>query len=52
MGYDGLGIILVELRNDGSQVTLPVEPQVPINYQYERMILRVANEYDLRFRSA
>jgi hypothetical protein len=52
VGYDGLGIILVELRNDGSPVTLPNEPQVPVNYQYERMILRVANEYDVRFRNA
>jgi hypothetical protein len=52
VGYDGLGIILVELRNDGSPVTLPTAPQVPVNYQYERMILRVANEYDVRFRNA
>jgi len=52
VGYDGLGIILVDLRNDGSPVTLAEEPAVPINYQYERMILRVAGEYDVRFRNA
>ncbi len=52
VGYDGLGIILVDLRNDGSPVTLAAQPAVPLNYQYDRMILRVANEYDVRFRNA
>jgi hypothetical protein len=52
IGYDGLGIILVELKNDGSPVTLAAQPPIPMNYQYERMILRVANEYDVRFRNA
>jgi hypothetical protein len=33
-------------------VTLATRPPVPINYQYERMVLRVANEYDVRFRNA
>jgi hypothetical protein len=51
-GYDGLGIVLVHLRNDGSTVTVASEPPVPLNYQYERMILRVAGEYDVRFRNA
>ncbi len=49
-GYDGLGIILVDLINDGSPVTLSAEPRVPANYDYDRMILRIANEYDVRFR--
>lgn len=52
IGYDGLGIVLVDLVNDGSPVTLPEAPEVPANYEYERMILRIANEYDVRFRSA
>ncbi len=52
MGYDGLGIVLVDLTNDGSPVTIPTEPVVPVNYQYDRMILRIANEYDVRFRGA
>ena len=52
VGYDGLGIILLDLRNDGSPVTIPSEPPVPMNYQYDRMILRIANEYDVRFRGA
>ncbi len=52
VGYDGLGIILLDLRNDGSPVTIPTDPPVPMNYQYDRMILRIANEYDVRFRGA
>ncbi len=52
IGYDGLGIILVDLVNDGSPVTLSDEPKVPTNYDYDRMILRIANEYDVRFRGA
>lgn len=52
VGYDGLGIVLVDLVNDGSGVTLARSPKVPVNYEYERMILRVANEYDVRFRNA
>jgi len=51
-GYDGLGIILIDLVNDGSPVTLSAEPKVPTNYDYDRMILRIANEYDVRFRGA
>ena len=52
VGYDGLGIVLVNLRNDGSPVTVADEPPVPVNYQYGRMILRLAGEYDVRFRNA
>lgn len=52
VGYDALGIVLVGLKNDGSPVTLANSPPVPVNYEYERMILRVANEYDVRFRNA
>jgi hypothetical protein len=52
VGYDGLGIVLVDLINDGSPVTLPNAPPVPVNYEYGRMIVRIANEYDVRFRNA
>lgn len=51
-GYDGLGIVLIDLVNDGSPVTVAHEPAVPDNYDYERMIVRLANEYDVRFRNA
>lgn len=52
VGYDGLGVVLVDLRNDGSPVNLSDWPSVPVNYEYERMIVRIANEYDVRFRNA
>jgi hypothetical protein len=52
VGYDGLGIVLLDIPNDGSPVTLADQPRVPVNYEYERMIIRVANEYDVRFRNA
>lgn len=52
VGYDGLGIVLVDLVNDGSPVVLPGEPEVPVNYEYDRMILRIAHEYDVRFRNS
>jgi hypothetical protein len=52
VGYDGLGIILIDLANDGSPVTIPELPAVPRNYEYDRMVLRVAHEYDVRFRGA
>lgn len=50
VGYEGLGIVLVDCANDGSPVTVATEPEVPDNYRYERMITRMANEYDVRFR--
>jgi hypothetical protein len=52
VGYDGLGIVLIHLVNDGSPVTLANSPAVPVNYEYGRMIVRIANEYDVRFRNA
>lgn len=51
-GYDGLGIILLDIANDGSPVEVSDRVDVPLNYQYERMIIRMANEYDVRFRNA
>lgn len=52
VGYDGLGIILLDIKNDGSLVSLPSAPPVSVNYEYGRMIVRIANEYDVRFRNA
>jgi hypothetical protein len=51
IGYEGLGIVLVDCPNDGSPVSVAAEPQVPDNYRYERMVTRIANEYDVRFRN-
>lgn len=50
-GYEGLGIILVDCANDGSPVTVATSPPVPDNYRYDRMVTRIANEYDVRFRN-
>lgn len=51
MGYDGLGIILLDCVNDGRPVTVSDRVSVPANYRYDRMITRMANEYDVRFRN-
>ncbi len=51
VGYEGLGIVLIDCPNDGTPVTVATEPEVPDNYQYERMVTRIANEYDVRFRN-
>lgn len=50
-GYEGLGIILIDCANDGSQVVVADKPPVPDNYRYERMVTRLATEYDVRFRN-
>lgn len=51
VGYEGLGVVLVDCPNDGSRVSVATVPDVPENFQYERMITRIANEYDVRFRN-
>ena len=42
---------MVNCTNDGSRVTVEDEPPVPDNYRYDRMVTRIANEYDVRFRN-
>jgi hypothetical protein len=54
-GYDGLGLIVVDAKNDGvtpvALVTRP--PAVPVGdvLHYDTMVTRVANEYDTTFRN-
>jgi hypothetical protein len=51
-GFDGLGVVMVSARNDGTPVRLingPPAPAVGDILFYENMIARVANEYDTRF---
>lgn len=51
-GFDALGIVVVDARNDGTPfnlVTGPPAPQVGSAYHYDSMIVRVANEYDTTF---
>lgn len=51
-GYDGLAIVVVRMRNDGSPVELVDDSPAPGHssvWDYEQTILRVAGEYDAAF---
>jgi hypothetical protein len=51
-GFDALGIVVIDGRNDGGPfrlVSRPPAPQPGSSYHYDSMILRVANEYDTTF---
>lgn len=51
-GYDALGIVVVDCRNDGSPVTLVSAPPAPDTrdpLHYDQMLHRVAHQYDTRF---
>ena len=51
-GFDGLGVTVVDFRNDGGMVSL-VEgfpaPPPGTQFHYSSMIVRMANEYDTIF---
>ena len=52
VGFDGLGITLLNFRNDGEPVSLvetPPAPQPGTQFHYSSMIVRMANEYDAIF---
>ena len=52
VGFDGIGITVLDLRNDGgpvSLVTAPPAPQPGDTFNYDSMIVRMANEYDTTF---
>jgi hypothetical protein len=52
VGFDGIGVSVLDIRNDGSSVAV-VEgapaPQPGDQFHYSGMIVRMANEYDTRF---
>ncbi len=51
-GFDAFGILVVELRNDGTPVrvrTTPPAPQPGDQDTYADMVMRAANLYDYRF---
>lgn len=51
-GFDGLGVTVLRLRNDGSPVEILAEPPAPSPgdpFHYSSMIVRMANEYDTTF---
>lgn len=52
VGFDGIGVTVVDLRNDGSPVRLVTDPPAPQQgeaFHYESMITRMSNEYDAAF---
>lgn len=51
-GFDGIGVTLLDFRNDGGPVTLVEDPPAPSpsdQFHYSSMIVRMANEYDAIF---
>lgn len=51
-GFDGVGITVLQLRNDGGPVRIengPPAPQPGDSFHYDSMIVRMANEYDTTF---
>lgn len=53
VGYDALSIVVIDMANDGSPVTLvqtPPAPQPGDIYHYDTMISRLASIYATRFR--
>jgi len=51
-GFDALGVLVVDLANDGSPVTVVAEPPAPPtndDFHYDRMITRAAHLYDSSF---
>jgi hypothetical protein len=51
-GFDGVGVVVVNVANDGSAwelITAPPSPQPGDNFHYDGMIRRMANEYDATF---
>ena len=52
VGFDGIGVTILSLRNDGSPVELVEGPPAPLpgdTFHYGSMIVRMANEYDTTF---
>ena len=51
-GFDGIGITVLDLRNDGGPVrifSVPPAPQPGDSFHYGSMVVRMANEYDTTF---
>jgi hypothetical protein len=51
-GFDAVGIVLIDCKNDGSPIKLVEEPPAPQPssvYEYAAMIRRVAHLYEARF---
>jgi hypothetical protein len=54
VGFDGVGVTVLSLRNDGTPVSIVDGPPAPPpgdTFHYSGMIVRMANEYDTTFAS-
>lgn len=52
VGFDGIGVTVLDFRNDGGEVKLVEGPPAPSpgdQFHYSSMIVRMANEYDTVF---
>ena len=52
-GFDGIGIVVIRARNDGTAMQLVETAPAPAPgdlFHYDSMITRMANEYDVKFR--
>jgi hypothetical protein len=52
VGFDGIGVSVLDFRNDGGPVLIehgPPAPQPGDTLHYDSMIVRMANEYDTTF---
>lgn len=52
VGFDALGVVVIDFKNDGGPVNLVTAspaPQPGDAFHYGSMIIRMANEYDARF---
>jgi hypothetical protein len=50
VGFDAVGALMVDMRNDGGPVAIPAVPVVPPPYDYASMINRLVHEYESAFR--
>jgi hypothetical protein len=51
-GFDAIGIVLVDCRNDGSPITIHNGPPAPghtDDFHYDQMVRRLGHIYDSRF---
>lgn len=51
-GFDALGIVVIDLRNDGTPVTIVTQPPAPAPndvWYYDQMIRRIASLYAAKF---
>lgn len=52
VGFDGIGLSVLDFKNDGGQVSIVAgapAPQQGDSFHYDSMIVRMANEYDTTF---